>query len=71
LYATPDDVNNVAAQVHDDTTAEATSPDLTVRPAVLNSSLVCSSLLYLFVVSDVTNYEIYDALNIPPQDPSD
>jgi hypothetical protein len=52
LYATPEDVNSVAAQVHEDTTAEATSPDLTVRPAVLNISLVCNSLLYQLVVSE-------------------
>lgn len=68
LYATPDDCNSVAAQVHEDTTADATSPDLTVRPAVLNSSLVCNSLLYPFVVSHILRYV---TPNIPPQDPSD
>lgn len=36
----------VAAHVHDETTAEPTRPDLTVLPAVLNISDVCSSLLY-------------------------
>lgn len=36
----------VAAQVHDETTADPTRPDLTVLPAVLNISDVCSSLLY-------------------------
>ena len=46
LYATLDDCNNVAAQVQDDTTAEETRPDLTVRPAVLKTSDVCNSLLY-------------------------
>jgi hypothetical protein len=53
LYATPEDCSSVAAQVQEDTTAEATSPDLTVRPAVLNISLVCSSLLYLLAVSEI------------------
>lgn len=43
LYATPELCNNVAAQVHEDTTAEATNPDFTVLPAVLNISEVCSS----------------------------
>lgn len=42
-YATELDCSNVAAQVHDDTTAEATRPDLTVRPAVENISDVCNS----------------------------
>lgn len=36
----------VAAQVHDETTADPTRPDFTVLPAVLNISEVCSSLLY-------------------------
>jgi hypothetical protein len=35
----------VAAQVQEDTTADATRPDLTVLPAVLNISEVCNSLL--------------------------
>lgn len=39
---------NVAAQVQEDTTAEATKPLLTVLPAVLKTSLVCNSLLYRF-----------------------
>lgn len=39
-YATPDDCSRVAAQVQELTTAEATKPDLTVLPAVLNISLV-------------------------------
>lgn len=47
LYATPDDCNNVAAHVHDDTTADATNPVFTVRPAVLNISDVCTSFWYL------------------------
>lgn len=46
LYATLVDWSKVAAHVQDDTTAEATRPDLTVRPAVLKTSLVCNSLLY-------------------------
>jgi hypothetical protein len=72
LYATPDEVNNVAAQVHEDTTAEATSPDLTVLPAVLKSSLVCSSLLYPFVVSRILRTrKVYLNLSLPPQNPSD
>lgn len=54
LYATPDDCNNVAAHVQEETTALATSPDLTVLPAVLNISDVWTSELYLlrtYVVS--------------------
>lgn len=47
LYATPDDCNNVAAHVHDDTTADATNPVFTVRPAVLNISDVWTSFWYL------------------------
>lgn len=39
-YATPDDCSSVAAQVQEDTTADATRPDLTVLPAVLNISEV-------------------------------
>ena len=39
-YAIPDDCRRVAAQVHEDTTAEATRPDFTVLPAVLNISEV-------------------------------
>lgn len=46
-YATPDDCSSVAAQVHEETTADATRPDLTVLPAVLNISEVWDSLLYL------------------------
>lgn len=46
-YATPDDCSSVAAQVQEDTTADATRPDLTVLPAVLNISEVWDSLLYL------------------------
>jgi len=38
LYATAEDWSKVAAQVHDETTAEDTKPDLTVRPAVLKTS---------------------------------
>lgn len=37
----------MAAHVHDETTADATRPDLTVLPAVLNISEVWDSLLYL------------------------
>ena len=40
------DCSRVAAQVQEETTALATRPDLTVRPAVENISEVCSSLLY-------------------------
>lgn len=47
-YATLEDWRRVAAQVQDETTAEATRPDFTVRPAVLNISDVCNSWLYLF-----------------------
>ena len=47
-YATPELCRRVAAHVHDETTADATSPDFTVLPAVLNISEVWSSLLYLF-----------------------
>jgi hypothetical protein len=43
LYATPEDCSRVAAHVHELTTAEATNPDFTVLPAVLNISEVCSS----------------------------
>lgn len=39
-YATPDDCSSVAAQVQEETTADATRPDLTVLPAVLNISEV-------------------------------
>ena len=39
-YATPEDCKSVAAQVQLLTTAAATRPDLTVRPAVLNASEV-------------------------------
>lgn len=39
-YATPEDCSSVAAHVHDETTADATRPDLTVLPAVLNISEV-------------------------------
>lgn len=46
-YATPDDCSSVAAQVQEETTADATRPDLTVLPAVLNISEVWDSLLYL------------------------
>lgn len=48
LYATPDDCSSVAAHVHDDTTADATNPVFTVRPAVLNISDVCTSFWYLY-----------------------
>jgi hypothetical protein len=44
--ATLVDCRRVAAQVHEETTALATRPDLTVRPAVENISDVCSSWLY-------------------------
>ena len=37
---TPEDWSSVAAHVQEDTTADATKPDLTVLPAVLNISLV-------------------------------
>lgn len=47
LYATAEDCKRVAAQVHELTTAEATSPDFTVLPAVLKTSDVWTSLLYL------------------------
>lgn len=47
-YATPDDCSSVAAQVQEETTADATRPDLTVLPAVLNISEVWDSLLYLY-----------------------
>ncbi len=40
LYAIPDDWRRVAAQVHEETTADATRPDFTVLPAVLNISEV-------------------------------
>jgi hypothetical protein len=40
------DCSRVAAQVQEETTALATRPDLTVRPAVENISEVCNSLLY-------------------------
>ena len=43
LYAMPELCRRVAAHVHEDTTAEATRPVLTVRPAVLNISDVCTS----------------------------
>lgn len=46
-YAMPELCKSVAAHVHEETTAEATNPDFTVRPAVLNISDVWSSLLYL------------------------
>jgi hypothetical protein len=38
----------VAAHVQEETTALATRPDLTVRPAVENISEVCFSSLYRF-----------------------
>jgi len=47
LYAIPELCRRVAAHVHEETTADATSPDFTVLPAVLNISEVWSSLLYL------------------------
>ena len=40
LYAIPEDCRSVAAQVHEETTADATRPDFTVLPAVLNISEV-------------------------------
>lgn len=40
LYAILELCSNVAAQVQLDTTAEATNPDFTVLPAVLNISEV-------------------------------
>lgn len=43
LYAIPDDCRSVAAHVHELTTADATKPVLTVRPAVLNISEVWTS----------------------------
>jgi len=43
LYAMPDDWSSVAAHVHEETTAEATSPVFTVRPAVENISDVWTS----------------------------
>ena len=46
--------NRVAAQVQDETTALATRPDLTVRPAVENISEVCNSLLYRLRTQVVT-----------------
>lgn len=39
-YATPELWSRVAAHVHEETTADATRPDFTVRPAVLNISEV-------------------------------
>lgn len=45
LYETAELCKRVAAHVQEETTAEATRPDLTVLPAVLNISEVCSSLL--------------------------
>jgi hypothetical protein len=45
LKATEQLCKSVAAQVQDETTALATRPDLTVRPAVENISEVCTSLL--------------------------
>jgi hypothetical protein len=39
-YAIPELCKRVAAQVQDDTTADATRPDFTVLPAVLNISEV-------------------------------
>jgi hypothetical protein len=47
LYATAELCRRVAAHVQEETTADATRPDLTVLPAVLNISDVWSSLLYL------------------------
>ena len=47
LYIAPKIQTKVAAQVHEETTAEATRPDLTLRPAVENISEVWSSRLYL------------------------
>lgn len=46
MYATDEDWSRVAAQVQEETTAEETRPDFTVRPAVLKTSEVWSSLLY-------------------------
>jgi hypothetical protein len=48
LYVTVVLCNSVAAQVHVDTTDDATRPDLRDRPAVVNSSEVCCSKLYRF-----------------------
>jgi hypothetical protein len=45
LYATAVLCKSVAAHVQEETTAEATRPDLTVRPAVLNISEVWTSWL--------------------------
>lgn len=47
LYATVDDCSRVAAHVQLLTTAAATSPDLTDRPAVENISDVWTSCWYL------------------------
>lgn len=43
LYVTVVLCSSVAAQVHVDTTDDATKPDLRDRPAVVNSSDVCGS----------------------------
>lgn len=43
LYATEEDCKRVAAHVHEETTAEATSPVLTFRPAAMYSSEVTFS----------------------------
>lgn len=47
LYVTADDCSRVAAQVQLLTTAAATKPDLTDRPAVENISDVWTSCWYL------------------------
>ena len=47
LYATADDWSSVAAHVQLLTTAAATRPDLTDRPAVENISEVWTSFWYL------------------------
>ena len=51
---------HVTYQVHELTTAEATKPDLTVRPAVENISEVCTSLLYLYIVNDISQWWLSD-----------
>lgn len=58
------DCSKVAAQVQDETTALATRPDLTVRPAVENISEVCSSLLYRLSTHVVKTFSIRQSCNL-------